>query len=606
MRSASRPGPAGRLAAAWLAIVVLGLSLAVAAAHGAPGDLDASFGGDGRVVTDVTGGADRARAVAIQADGKIVAAGGQSIVRYNLDGSLDAAFDGDGKVAAVIDVRDVAIQPGGKVVVAGQNGAGQFALARYGPGGALDTSFGTGGTVETFFPPTGVNLVIDAQSAIAHRVLLQADGRIVAGGFTEATAHVDDPIAGGPTTRYGLAIARLTANGVFDNSFSSDGKASVGGPAAGVERTGLALQPDGRIVVASPSLEGDFLVVRLLASGPADASFGAEGKVRTNFGTTGGESDDDATDVAIQAGKILAAGTTIDPSGSRSDFALARYNLDGSIDTAFGTRGKVVTDLGASDAGDATPYDQANRLAIQTGGKIVAAGCAAAWATCGGPTGDFAVAAFNPNGSLDSGFGAGGRVTTPFGPGLDGANDVAFQPSDGRLLAAGWATGAGEDFALARLSAPLPIAAPRTAAAPPAADITRPELSSLSLSPKRFRAARKGRSIATPTGARLSFRLSETARVKFRIERAARGRRSHGRCVKPRRSNRAGRRCTRYRLLRGGFAHEGRAGSNKLRFTGRLRGRRLRPGRYRLRALAIDAAGNRSGRKRVRFRIVRR
>jgi hypothetical protein len=94
--------------------------------------------------------------------------------------------------------------------------------------------------------------------------------------------------------------------------------------------------------------------------------------------------------------------------------------------------------------------------------------------------------------------------------------------------------------------------------------------------------------------------------VRFRVERALAGRRAGGRCVKPTRSNRRAKRCTRYKLLRGGFAHQGKAGQNAFRFSGRLRGRKLRPGRYRLRAVATDKAGNKSTRKRAGFRIVRR
>ena len=154
-----------------------------------------------------------------------------------------------------------------------------------------------------------------------------------------------------------------------------------------------------------------------------------------------------------------------------------------------------------------------------------------------------------------------------------------------------------------------------------APDTTRPRLRALELSPRRFRAtwrrgagkrrgkARKGgeASSSARRGARISYRLSEPARVRFRVERALPGRRAGRHCAKPKRANRKARRCTRWRTLRGAFAHSGRAGRNSLRFSGRLRGRRLAPGRYRLRAVAADAAGNASRPpRRAPFRIVRR
>jgi len=107
-------------------------------------------------------------------------------------------------------------------------------------------------------------------------------------------------------------------------------------------------------------------------------------------------------------------------------------------------------------------------------------------------------------------------------------------------------------------------------------------------------------------GGTVSYRLSEAAAVKFRVERLQQGRRSGGRCVRPTRANRRGASCTRYVTLRGSFTHQGKAGSNRFRFSGRLSGRKLSPNRYRLRAQATDPAGNRSAAKRSAFRIVRR
>lgn len=141
-----------------------------------------------------------------------------------------------------------------------------------------------------------------------------------------------------------------------------------------------------------------------------------------------------------------------------------------------------------------------------------------------------------------------------------------------------------------------------TASAP---DTVKPVLGALSISPARFRARRSGPSIAAAVGSTVSYTLSETASVYFRVQRALAGRRVSGHCVRSKRSNRCARRCTRYRTLSGSFVHKGQTGSNKFRFTGRLAGRKLTPGNYRLRGRALDSAGNKSAARRIRFRIVR-
>ena len=137
-------------------------------------------------------------------------------------------------------------------------------------------------------------------------------------------------------------------------------------------------------------------------------------------------------------------------------------------------------------------------------------------------------------------------------------------------------------------------------------DTARPRISRLRVAPARFRAAARGPRSGARVGSRIRFRLSEPARVRFRVERATRGRRVRGRCRRETARNRTRRRCTRYVRLRGSFTRRGREGANSLRFRGRLRGRKLRRGRYRLAARATDPSGNRSATRRARFRIVRR
>lgn len=174
----------------------------------------------------------------------------------------------------------------------------------------------------------------------------------------------------------------------------------------------------------------------------------------------------------------------------------------------------------------------------------------------------------------------------------------------------------GSDLCGALGAQPCPVKAPgRTTAA------ARPSLRGLRLSRKRFRSARhgkaivpRGRRLGRRVGTRARYRLSSRAPVTFRVQRArrARGRLIDGRCVRRTRRNRHRRSCTRYRTLRGKFTHRGRRGTNRFRWSGRLpspgrvRGRRLRRGRYRLIARTRDRSGHRSRQVRARFRIVRR
>jgi hypothetical protein len=139
---------------------------------------------------------------------------------------------------------------------------------------------------------------------------------------------------------------------------------------------------------------------------------------------------------------------------------------------------------------------------------------------------------------------------------------------------------------------------------PPAGAST---ITSLAVSPSVFSAASRGASIAQRrrVGTRVSYTLSAPATVTFSAQRAAKGRRVGGRCRRPTRRNRARRSCRRFVALRGSFVHAGAAGANSFRFTGRLRGRKLRLGRHRLQARAVDSAGNRSPAARTGFRIVR-
>jgi uncharacterized delta-60 repeat protein len=198
--------------------------------------------------------------------------------------------------------------------------------------GALDPTFGTGGEVTTDF----------GGSDSAEAVGIQSDGKIVTAGST---------FSGGLQH---FVLARYNADGNLDSSFGSGGKVTTdfGGFDAA---SALVIQPDGRIVAAGRG-SGDFALARYNADGSLDPTFGSGGKVTTDFGGS-----DDAFGVALQAdGKIVAAGQ------GGSDFGLARYNADGSLDPTFGSGSRVTTDLGG--------FEDAIAVALQNDGKIVITG----------------------------------------------------------------------------------------------------------------------------------------------------------------------------------------------------------------------------------------
>ncbi len=382
-------------------------------ARAAPGDLDPTFGSGGKVVTGF-GFASGAQALVVQRDGKLVVAGFSDsrfgLVRYNADGGLDATFGSGGKVTtdfgATASASAVVLQADGKIVVAGRAATAfgtfeHFALARYLPDGTLDATFGIGGKVITDFGgPSGA-------SALA----LQADGKIVVAG-TRFGGFCPSPVLD-------FAVARYLPNGQLDASFGSQGKVTTDFGGTCDVASALAVQPDGKIVVAgthhlSGSTSSDFALARYNPDGSLDATFGDGGKVTTHFSGA----FDSGSGVAVQAdGKIVAAGY----SGS-NDFALARYNPNGTLDVTFGDGGRVLTDFGGFEVGRA--------LVLQGDGKSIVAGTSFA-----SGQNDFVLARYNPDGSLDSTFGGGGKVRADFGAD-DQAFAVALQP-DGKIVVAG-------------------------------------------------------------------------------------------------------------------------------------------------------------------------
>jgi uncharacterized delta-60 repeat protein len=393
----------------------------------AAGDLDNSFSGNGKAMTDFTVNRnDFAGGVAIQADGKIVVAGRAgrnggrfALARYRPNGTFDPTFGGNGKVVTNFTAGDdfangVAVQTDGKIVAVGQAGGsgGRFALARYNAGGTLDSTFNGDGKATVNFGPG-----FDAARGVA----LQTDGKIVAAGHTNFDR---------------FALTRLSSNGTLDTTFSTDGKVTTNFSVTTDFATGVAVQANGKIVAAGAAqiteFTGTFALARYNSNGTLDTTFSGNGRVTTDFTAE----QDVAFGLALQAGgKIVAAGGG-DVSGST--FAVARYTANGNLDPAFSGDGKVTTNFGAG-------IDAAHGVAIQTNGKIVAAGHANFHR--------FALARYNANGALDSTFSGDGKVTTNFTNkdrfGDDFANGVTIQV-DGKIVAAGRAGGSGGRFAVAR------------------------------------------------------------------------------------------------------------------------------------------------------------
>jgi len=398
-----------------------------------PGSLDATFDGDGLVTTPIGIYHDEARAVAVQADGKIVVAGGFTdnfgyhdffVIRYNDDGSLDTSFAGDGIVTTDFGGDDVAralaIQEDRRIVVAGytspDGSAADFALARYNANGSLDTSFDSDGKLTT-----SLGNGYDYPSGVA----VQSDGKIIV---------VGDKYIG--PNNYDIAILRYNPSGSLDTTFDSDGivTTSIG---SGDDYGGsVVIQQDGKIVVGATTYNNisrtDFALLMYNNDGSLDPSFDSDGIVTKDFGI--GIKYDDGGHVAIQPdGQIIIAGNNRD-----GFFLLARYNQDGSLDTTFDADGLVATQIGSS-------VESVRDIALQTNGKIVLAGYA-------GVDNDFALMRYNRDGSVDTDFGVEGRVLTDFGISQDDlANSVAIQ-SDGKIVAAGYRYIGGSDYnvALAR------------------------------------------------------------------------------------------------------------------------------------------------------------
>ena len=395
-----------------------------------PGDLDSTFNANGINITNVqTGRDDEAYALAIQSNGMIVVAGyfydgdfnNLVVARYKTDGTLDNGFSGNGIYTDLIGsnsvINAVAIQPDGKIVAAGTSD-NNFLVIRLNSDGTIDTSFG-GGT-------GNVTTDISGNSDYGYTMVLQSDGKIIVGGVANDGLY------------YNWALARYNSNGTLDNTFSTDG---IIVDTIGINNSqvnALVIQSNGKIIAGGSShntTDLDFTLARYNADGTLDATFNTTGILISDLVTY----DEMTNSLALQSdGKIIAAGYA--NNDSDDDFAVARYNSDGSLDNTFDTDGIQISDFFSDDEGIAS-------VKIQQDGKIVATGY-----TYDSNNYLFALARYNNDGSLDNSFGGDGKVSTNLRSDDDEIYASGIQ-TDGKIVVAGSSydsPASTYDFAVAR------------------------------------------------------------------------------------------------------------------------------------------------------------
>ncbi len=396
-----------------------------------PGALDLNFNGTGMHFFDFNGDDEIATRVLVQPDQKIVVAGSSitssgynvAVARLFPDGSPDPSFSFDGRVQTFISssgatVLDAAIQPDGKIIAVGfgafPTGTNSF-LVRYTTDGQLDAGFGNNGIVELSATPNALSVT---------GVVIDADGKVVCSGMFFNGTDGD------------LMTLRLNEDGTYDNSYSFDGRATVGISSNDDALWGLAIQEDGKIVGVGTTVNGGgdkfFAVIRFNVDGTVDNSFNSTGYTTIDFGTQ----DNDGQAIAIHGHKIIVAGKA--DIGTPIVMASAMLLPNGTLDASYGNHGKLNIPYYAGNIASA------NEIAIQQDGKILFGGSADD-SSLGK---DFALARVNAVGEMDNSFDMDGKVQTDLGD-YDVGFSVAMQ-EDGKILLAGRTTVTTMDFALVR------------------------------------------------------------------------------------------------------------------------------------------------------------
>ncbi len=431
-------------AAASLLVIATSTSSANAT-PGQPGTLDATFAtgsalGPGKFVTPVGNSTDYATALVRQPDGKLVLAGyclvgttwNFCVTRLHggdvpgVAGTLDTTFNGSGTVVTAVSnvshdyAYAVALQADGKIVVAGSCPGSiryDFCAVRYTSLGKLDTSFGNGGKVITN---------IGSANDQANAIVVQPDGKLVLAGRCDVGVTLD------------FCMLRYETDGTLDRSFGAFGKTTSAVGSGDDIAIALALQPDGKLVLAGycdGENSPDFCVRRYLANGGPDTDFGTNGWVITPVGS----GRDIVTSLVIQPDDKLVVAGYCSTGASDADFCAVRYLPTGVLDSTFGSSGKVITPVGVTN-------DAATTMVRQPDGKLVLAGYCD-----NGPDFSFCAVRYHANGSIDTSFGSGGKIIQTVSGLQDVAVAVVLQP-DGKLVLGGYCTGvSNSDFCTVRL-----------------------------------------------------------------------------------------------------------------------------------------------------------
>ncbi len=422
------------------------------------GSVDTSFGDAGKQTLDFWSGRGQFGGGLVDDQDRVLLAGLISrasadigLARLDTNGVLDATFGEDGLVTTDVGIEgtgdyayDIAVQPDGRIVVAGSfyvpgyYAYMDFVVARYNPDGSLDASFGTDGIARIEF---------GAWEAVARSVAIDSQGRIVVGGSARWRSSSDSD----------FAVTRLTPSGEVDTSFNYEGLWRWGpGGRAAIDfgsyldyGYGVAVDADDNVVVVGSS-DGKFAVARLHGdygigseSGKLDYSFGTWGKQIIPFGLYA-----DAQDVAIDPiGRIVVGGSSYQGDTTGSDFAVARLDSTGALDPWFDGDGKQTVDFGGT-----WTYDGALALTLDSSGRIVLAGYTVDYDTYPYPS-DFAIARLGDTGALDPSFDGDGRQTVDLGGEYDYGKGLAIDGS-GSIIVSGhtYQVGVGVDFGLAKLA----------------------------------------------------------------------------------------------------------------------------------------------------------
>ncbi len=416
------------------------------------GTVDSSFGTYGTFTFNINNGDgsdDEINSLAIQPDGKIIMAGFSinnsisaiAVSRINYNGTLDNNFGINGTERTIIlnnfgseRANSIAIQPDGKIIAAGFSSGinnSSFLVARYNSDGTIDNSFGSNGSVKSHV--IGGIGTLDGALDVA----LQPDGKIIAVGYSNTNSGSS------------FGVIRYNKDGEYDNTFGNNGTVITsinGGDGTYDKANSIAIQPDGKIVVVGISQKASnisYALSRYNTNGTLDNTFGSNGTIRTTI--NGGDGTQDvANSVAIQKdGKIVVAGNSHFSSGYA--ISLARYNINGSLDNTFGTKGTIITLPEGSDS-----LVAASDLAIQSNGKIIITGNSYRNSRY-----SLILTRYNSDGAIDNTFGNEGNIRTNFN-GSDGKVDIGASiviQKDGKILVGGISENIQFGFAIARFNA---------------------------------------------------------------------------------------------------------------------------------------------------------